>query len=170
MKNYFDGITNLNELKDAYRKLSKMYHPDINPNADPEIMKQINAQHDSLFEVLKARQNAAADADETGKTKHTTETPEEFRTIVIELLKLSGLDIELCGSWLWITGNTREHKERLKALGLKWSQNKTAWYWHHPEDGYKRYGKRNYSMDHIRSRYGSAYLTGVNAENAPVVA
>lgn len=168
MTNYFAGVTTLEELKAAYRKLAMQYHPDC--GGDTATMQQINAQHDKLFEELKAQHNARAEADTTGKTHATTETPEEFRNIIIELLKLSGLDIELCGSWLWITGNTLTHKDALKALGLRWSANKKAWYWHHPEDGYKRFGKKAYSMNQIRSRYGSTNIVGVKPENAPVVA
>lgn len=168
MKNYFAGVTTLDELKAAYRKLAMQYHPDR--GGDTATMQQINAQHDELFEELKAAHNAKAEADTTGKTHATTETPEEFRNIIIELLKLPGLDIELCGSWLWITGNTIQHKDALKALGLKWSANKKSWYWHHAEDGYRHYGRRSYSMEHIRGKYGSTKVVGVKPENAPVVA
>ena len=95
---YFTNINPLDELKAAYRRLAMQYHPDM--GGDTETMKAINAEHDELFEQLKRRQNERADADETGRTPHTTETAEEFREIIVELLKLDGLDIELCGSWL----------------------------------------------------------------------
>ena len=152
---YFTNINTLDELKAAYRRLAMQYHPDM--GGDTEAMKAINAEHDELFEQLKRRQNERADADETGRTHHTTETAEEFREIIVELLKLDGLDIELCGSWLWIGGNTREHKERLKALGCRWSNNKKLWYWHHPEEGVK-WHKRKTTMSEIRMKYGSQVI------------
>lgn len=102
---YFNDIRTLDELKAAYRRfLAMQYHPDR--GGDQETMKQINAEHDAIFELLKRQQNERADADKTGKTHHTTETAEEFREIITALLELDGLDIELCGSWLWIGGNT----------------------------------------------------------------
>ena len=64
-------------------------------------MQQINAEHDALFETLKKKHNASAD-----EYHQTTETPEEFREIIMKLIIIPGLDIELCGSWLWIGGNT----------------------------------------------------------------
>ena len=144
---YFNNATSLDELKKAYRRLAMKYHPDC--GGSDEIMKQINAEHDALFETLKASHNKTAD-----EYHQTTETPEEFREIIVLLLRLEGLTVELCGSWLWIGGDTRQHKETLKAAGCRWSNNKKLWYWHHAEEGRKwRRGKA--TMSDIRSKYGS---------------
>lgn len=55
-------------------------------------------------------------------------------------------------------GNTREHKDRLKSLGCRWSNNKKLWYWHHPEEGVK-WHKRKTTMSEIRSKYGSETIS-----------
>ena len=110
---YFNNITSLDELKKAYRRLAMKHHPDC--GGSEEIMKQINAEHDALFETLKASHNKTAD-----EYHQTTETAEEFRDIITALLKLDGLEIELCGSWLWIggtPGNTRTRLKRWAAVG-----------------------------------------------------
>lgn len=154
---YFKNINTLEELKKAYRRLAMENHPDV--GGDTETMKAINAEHDELFEILKREHNAKAAADTTGKTRATTETPEEFRDIVSVLLKLDGLEIELCYSWLWIGGNTKPHKDALKAAGCRWSANKKKWYWRHEENGGRRYRKKGgYTMDEIREKYGSERL------------
>ena len=150
--NYFAHISTLDELKAEYRRLAMKHHPDV--GGDTETMKEINRQHDALFEQLKAAHNAKADADKTGRTYHTTETAEEFRAIVEALLKLDGLTVELCGSWLWIGGETRKHKDALKAAGCRWSNNKKLWYWRHPEDS-SRFHRGHKSINQIRAKYGS---------------
>ena len=67
--------------------------------------------------------------------------------------------MELCGRWLWIGGETKKHKDELKALGCKWSKNKEKWSWHYPEDSIKTFkGKKAWSMDAIRSAFGSERL------------
>lgn len=124
MTNYFASVKTLDELKAQYRRLAMKHHPDV--GGDVEIMKEINRQHDALFETLKAAHNAKAKADTTGRTYATTETAEEFRAIIEALLKLDGLTVELCGSWLWIGGNTRENKDALKAAGCRWSSSKSC--------------------------------------------
>lgn len=151
---YFNDISNLNELKSAYKKLVMKYHPDR--GGSTEAMQQINNEYAALFEILKKQHNEEAKADETGYKRETSETPEEFINIVSELMKLDGLDIELCGCWLWIGGNTKEHKERLKSLGCKWSKKKALWSWHHDDGNPWRRGNR--SMEYIRTKYGSEYL------------
>lgn len=96
--------------------------------------------------------------EEADEAKATTETPEEFREIVSKLIVIDGLDIELCGSWLWIGGNTMAHKDELKALGCRWSRNKGMWHWHHNEDG-ARWSRGRSTMGDIRAKYGSERLT-----------
>jgi curved DNA-binding protein CbpA len=123
------------------------YHPDR--GGSTEIMQEINAEHDRLFEILKKQHNAKADPK-----RQTTETAEEFRNIIDALLRLDGLEVELCGSWLWIGGETKKHKDRLKALGCRWHQKKSLWYWHHPEEGCGRW-KSKTTMSEIRAKYGS---------------
>lgn len=149
---YFTGCKTLDELKKEYRRLAMVHHPDM--GGDTATMQAINNEYASLFEVLKRQHNERAAADETGKTYATTEAPEEFMEIVEKLLRMSGLEVELCGSWLWIGGNTREHKDDLKAAGCRWSSNKKLWYWHHAEEGHK-WHKGTKNMDQIRSKYGS---------------
>ena len=95
---YFINCHSLEDLKAEYRRLVKLHHPDL--GGDTETMKAINDEHDQVFEILKKQHNASAD-----EYNQTTETAEEFRTLINELLKLSG--------------NTKEHKEALKALGCR---------------------------------------------------
>lgn len=144
---YFENCATLDDLKKAYRSAAMKHHPDV--GGDPETMKQINNDYAARFEILKSRHNETSD-----EYHKTTETADEFRDIVATLLRLDDLEIELCGSWLWIGGNTIEHKDTLKAAGCRWSSNKKLWYWHHPEEGVK-WRKRKTSMQEIRTKYGS---------------
>lgn len=148
---YFINIKTLDDLKAEYRRLAMKHHPD--KGGDLETMKAINAEHDSLFELLKAQHNAGAD-----EYHQTTETAEMFRDIIDLLLTLDGLEVELCGSWLWIGGDTKQHKDALKAAGCKWSQNKGLWYWRHPEEG-RKWRKTKTTMSDIRTKYGSQVFT-----------
>ncbi len=149
---YFTNCQNLDELKKAYKAAAMKHHPDV--GGDTATMQQINAEYEARFEVLKRSQNTQAAEDTTGRTHATSESAGDFIAIIDALLKLDGLEIELCGRWLWIGGNTKQHKEALKAAGCRWSSTKKLWSWHFAEDG-ARWHKGHYSMAQIRSKYGS---------------
>ncbi|MBS0350771.1 MAG: hypothetical protein JSR33_06240, partial [Proteobacteria bacterium] len=34
------------------------------------------------------------------------------------------LEIEICGAWIWLSGDTRPHKELLKQNGFRWAPKK----------------------------------------------
>ena len=149
---FFSECRTLDELKAAYRKAAMKYHPDR--GGDTETMQKVNAEYEAMFERLKREQNTRAAQDATGKTKATTETAADFIEIISKLLSMDGLIVELCGRWLWISGNTMRHKEALKAAGCKWASKKKMWSWHYLEDGAFR-SRKPISMDAIRFKYGS---------------
>ena len=68
------------------------------------------------------------------------------------VLGLQGLVIEVCGAWVWITGNTRDHKDALKAAAFKWANKKKAWYYRPAE--YKSRGRGKASLEEIRANIG----------------
>lgn len=164
---YFDNCANLDDLKHRYKQLVMQYHPDLSGTDTTATMQEINAEYARYFERLKAAQNAKAkyehynDTPKDQRTAYeTTETAEEYLQIINALLTLKGLEIELCGSWLWIGGDTRTHKDTLKRLGMQWSRSKHKWYWHHTEPwSKKRRYRGNVSMTDIRKKYGSQTFT-----------
>ena len=151
----------LNELKQLYRAFGLEFHPDH--GGSEEAMKQINIQFTWLFEGLKNKQNEEATrAHDTGNWagySTTTETPEEFIDIISKLDQIQGIIVELCGRWLWISGNTKDNREALKACGCRWSTNKKMWYWRHEEDFCKKHSSNSLDIEEIRAQYGSQRMT-----------
>ncbi|MAE51587.1 MAG: molecular chaperone DnaJ [Micavibrio sp.] len=126
--------------KTAYRAACKKYHPDINP-AGEDMMKVIN----EAFDALK---------DFTGEVKdQQTDYGDLLNTALNKAFGLPGIKIEICGAWIWLTGNTREHKDELKESGYKWASKKKAWYFR-PEE-YRSRSQGNKTLDEIRAKYGS---------------
>ena len=147
---YFDNCRTLDELKTEYRRLARIHHPDI--GGDVATMQEINRQYEAAFNRLK---NGAASTS----GKQTNETAGEFVAIINALVKLQGITVELCGSWLWISGDTKPVKDDLKAAGCRWAAKKAMWYWH-PSDAAPIRRHRSTSMAEIRGKYGSRVLSG----------
>ena len=141
---YFNNITTLEELRKEYRKLVKENHPDN--GGSEEAIKAINVEYEYYFNILKNN-----DTKENANKYNMTED-EMLRNVINAIINLN-IDIEICGSWIWVSGNTFGCKEELKQNNFKWASKKKMWYWHNPEQLVIVRGKMN--MEDIRIKYGS---------------
>lgn len=153
-----DHTTTIEACKKQYYRLCLRWHPD-RPNGDEDAMKTINAEWDYL---RKHNYNIHETAEGTTYTDWQQDTPddvtEQFADLISQLVNLAGLEIEICGSWLWVGGNTKEHKDVLKGMGMRWASKKRRWY-KAPKD-WKRKVHRELTMDEIRSAFGSQTVQG----------
>ena len=132
-------------VKKAYKVASKKYHPDINP-ATEEMMKLVNNANEVLM---------AAEFPISVKFKEGLNYGEELNKALNAIINFQGLVIEVCGSWVWISGETKAHKEELKAAGFKFSGKKKMWYFR-PESKRVFWKKgQELSIGEIRTKYGS---------------
>lgn len=144
---WFVNVKTLDELRTMYRKLAMEHHPDR--GGSTRDMQEINAEYEILSQRLI---NSNPNFSESRK-HYEHYVSEEIRQKLNEVIFLEDVTIEVIGSWIWISGNTRPIKEELKQKGFKFSPNKTAWYWYYGE--YHKFSKRRFSMDDIRAMWGS---------------
>lgn len=153
---YFRNADTLEELRIQYKELLKKHHPDNGGNL--EDMQNINAEYDRLFKVLKDRHESKQTSKDNNKTdfdsmKYNFEEDIALREMLSKVIHFADITIELCGSWIWISGNTYQHRKELKEIGFKYAPKKKQWYWH--SETFKKKGNKPLSMDDIRSYYGS---------------
>ena len=123
----------------AFRRAAMKYHPDR--GGSTEMMQAVNA----AYAALEGFTGTAAVADQEGYGEALNEA--------INALTGLGLSLEVCGLWLWVSGDTRTHKESLKAAGYRWASKKMQWYFR--PDGWKSTSRGAFSMNDIREKYGS---------------
>lgn len=128
------------QVKSAYVGACKKYHPVINP-AGAEMMKVINVAYEVLQEYSGTIKDEQSDYGEL------------FNEALNAVLPLAGVFVEICGVWLWITGDTRQHKDALKQANFKWAPKKKAWYFR-PEQ-FRSFSRGKASLEEIRAKYGS---------------
>lgn len=136
------GRVSLDEVKTAYRSQIRKYHPDANP-AGLEMSQVINAAYNTLketgFDSFEGLGSLGYDA--------------LLNDAINAAMQMAEIEIEVCGIWVWLSGDTKPHKEELKAAGFRWAAKKKRWYFRPNE--YRSFNRGKFSMDQIREKYGS---------------
>ncbi len=149
-KTVFEGCNTIEEIKKRYRELAKKFHPDL--GGDTEAMQIINR----LYQILLEKGYTAEGLSYTEK-QEKAEIDERLMEVFIKIAGLKGLNCEVCGDWLWVSGDTRPFKDQLKSSGLLWAPKKSMWYWRPDEQKGRRRGSLD--IDKIRDKYGSRSLS-----------
>ena len=130
-------------VKKAYRLLTAKYHPDRNPNGHH--MQQMLNEAYAAVKDFEGHSDLESDTSET-------EYHEDIAQALNAIMGL-GLNIEVCGSWVWVSGDTRPHKDVLKLAGFRWAPVKKLWHFR-PND-FKSSSRGKMGMDDIRMKYGT---------------
>lgn len=140
-KEEFANIETIEEAKLIYKKLAKVYHPD--KGGDSEQFKILNNEYHRFIDNFSQAHIDDADFEELNV---------ELEKIIVDLLHIENILIEIVGSWVWISGETKEIKELLKSLGFKWASKKKMWFFGELK---KSRGRGQMAMDDIKNKYGS---------------
>ncbi|MCT7471529.1 hypothetical protein N5T90_11665 [Aliarcobacter cryaerophilus] len=135
----FQGIEGINEAKKIYKTLAKKLHPDI--GGSEEEFKLLNEIYNHLIEHKIYFSNSS-------------KIDIELEKIISLILHFENINIELIGSWVWVSGDTKEIKEKLKEIGFKWASKKKMWYY----GEMKAKNPNPKSMEEIKAKYGSETL------------
>ena len=135
----FQDIEGINEAKKIYKTLAKKLHPDI--GGSEEDFKILNEIYNNLIEHKIYFSNSS-------------KFDIELEKIISLILHFENINIELVGSWIWVSGDTKEIKEKLKEIGFKWASKKKMWYY----GEMKAKNPNPKSMEEIKSKYGSETL------------
>ena len=135
----FQDIEGINEAKKIYKTLAKKLHPDI--GGSEEEFKLLNEIYNHLIEHKIYFSNSS-------------KIDIELEKIISLILHFENINIELIGSQVWVSGDTKEIKEKLKEIGFKWASKKKMWYY----GEMKAKNPNPKSMEEIKAKYGSETL------------
>lgn len=160
MQNFFQDCETLQQVKDLYRTLAKQYHPDR--GGDLVTMQIINNQYSQAIAII-----AKGGKFTQAETEAEILKAEAYQEAVNKVINLEGIHLELVGSWLWVTGETKQHAAILKSepARFNWAKKKTdfsAWFFR--TDQYKTTNRgQKMSLDQIRNKYGTQTIKGTPA-------
>lgn len=147
-----NGQYNLDDIKKIYRQLASKNHPD--KGGDTETMQLINTAFEELCKYFAEHDTLDINQDES-EAQHINF--EFIRTLKAML----GIIIEICGYWVWLSGNTYVYREAISELGFKYSGAKKMWYWS-PTIDITKFKRGCKSMKKIRKDYGSMIIDTEN--------
>lgn len=147
----FQYASSLEDAKKIFKELSKVCHPD--KGGSTEAQQDLKAIYDHIVEhKIFFSNNSEFDID--------------IEKIVSNLLHIENINIEIVGSWIWITGETKDIRDILKNLGFKWASKKKAWHW-----AKKRSTARSSkSLEEIKATYGSKSVRGSSTQQTKISA
>ena len=142
------GEVTKKDIKLAYKRKAKEFHPDRNPMG-ADIMKMINV----AYELVKDEEHIDIVLEEGTTVSDYPEVISKALNAIIDF----DLDIEVCGLWVWVSGDTKPYKETLKAAGFLWAFKKKMWFFRPPQAKRRNWRKPEgeWSMDQIRDKYKS---------------
>ena len=145
------GQADLASCKKAFRSAASKYHPDH--GGSTEMMQAINEAWESICQWY-------AENPEQPLRDHNEPSGygDLLNAAINAIVEIAGLEIEICGAWVWVGGDTKPAKEALKAAGYRWGGAKRRWYFR--PAGYKSRGRGKWSMDDIRDFHGSQHVPG----------
>jgi hypothetical protein len=127
-----------------YREQAKTLHPD--KGGDVKSMQSLNLAYAEFVSGKHATNKSPQTAD-------FSDLGEEGVAVLLSLLTNPDLTIEVIGTWIWISGSTKPHKEALKQLGCRWNPKRSLWQWH--DGSYIKKSAGFLSEDELRNLFGS---------------
>ena len=159
--NFFQDCTTVEEIKATYRKLARQHHPDL--GGDEATMKELNDQYEKALKGC----NGQKSTDSSGK-EHTYKYNPDLEKELMDFIyafnsKNLPLQADLIGVWVWITGDTKPHKETLKELNCRWHSKRACWYFR-PES-YKGGFSSDGSLEELAAKYGCTNVKAYKDES-----
>ena len=148
MFKYFNNCFTAEDVKTTFKDLAKKLHPDNGGNA--EDFKNMMSEYTEAWRRYK-NIHKTAEGETYEKDTATDEEGKVYSDLIMACMNFEEVTIEIIGSWIWLSGNTKIYSAEIKDLGFFWSKNKKAWYFNGSEKKSRRRGR--YSMEQLRNMW-----------------
>ena len=111
-----------------------------------------------MFKGLKDRHDSKTADEQDSKSSYDDmkwdfAEDEKLREILQKIISFVGINIEIIGAWIWVSGNTFQYKEYLNDIGFKWASKQKVWYFH--TEAFRKKSYKVLSMKKKRDCFGS---------------
>ena len=119
-------------LKSQWRKIALELHPD--KGGDTEQFKMAQAEYDQFLLIARADFTAVEDSPESYGNdwveflSNVSEVVREACERIRPVIDANGAEMEINGTWIWISATNPAMANDLKGVGLKWAPRKKQWF------------------------------------------
>lgn len=159
---FFTECSTLEEVKKLYRKLCFEHHPDRGGNT--ATMQSINNEYAFVCARM-AKEGSKKDGSKRTAAEAEAEilSAEAYQEAINKIIHLEGINIELIGYWLWVTGETKQYAKILGSEPARFiyagkKSDRSAWFFR--TENFKTRNKKGMDLDDIRNKYGSEKING----------
>ena len=163
----FQECSNVNEVKQLFKKLAFQYHPDRHPQEEFEqwntLTRDLIAEYHEALEGRHGETSQGSDGRD-----HTYYYNEARESAVADKIKETiaanlpdAVTVWLIGTWIWLEGTSKDDQEtrdKLTAMGYRWHGKRKKWYW---RQGKYRSRRSNHDFDTLKSIYGAEKIKDV---------
>ncbi len=150
---YFNKFSEVNQVKAEYHRLALLHHPDR--GGDTATMQIVNAEYQEALAKCDGQVNGQYRDGKDRYYSYDQKVEQDIIDKIAEILSLNleGVEVELNGTWVWVGGETYQHRDILgKTLKMNFSRRHKKWSWHNGPK-YRRRNKLSYAE--IQAAYGS---------------
>jgi hypothetical protein len=140
----FIGCTTSNEVEHRYQELSEVF------KNQEEMIHVIDEEYSIIRSILDVPKPVEV-------AKENATTVSDIIQILQKKVNPEGLHLQICGSWLWLSGKTFRVKDTLKELGFRYSKDKLSWYWRGEDQRSGNFEPVPFEL--IKEKYGSKEVT-----------
>ena len=156
--NYFKECQNLDEVKKLYRQLAKQLHPD--KGGSTEQMQILNSEFTKVIKLMAKGYKGSGAKFTDQEAEAEILQAEAYREAVAAIINIEGINIELCGTYIWVTpldaAKFWDFWPAMKEAKFFFAKVKKQYFFRTAENAVKNY--KTLSQDQIRVKYGSQII------------
>lgn len=162
IKNWFKGCIKIEHVRALFKSLAMQHHPDR--GGDTRTMQDILAEYHEVLKSFEGTKLFNKVTNEEYSFRYDFRKEQAIADMVdgILKLKLANITLEVVGTWVWVSGTTREQARLFNrdGLGMTYTRQHNKWFWHPGSNSRFKRGPSGLSYDEIKNRYGSERVHG----------
>lgn len=122
---FMEKMSKSETLEDLKRVYSDEYSEVM---YDVDLLKDLDLAYEYNFDAVRCLHRTKGGKVYSTESAANHETVGFFPEFVGAISNMADVWFTIEGTWMWVSGNTKPHREELKRLGLRWAPKRKMWY------------------------------------------